>query len=155
VGLFLLAWLGGQSIIIWRWAKNGAPPTPGALAAPSVVYLALAVMAEYQPARATAIALAWGLDLAILLQVVGKAPAQSTGWPPLCIPAGQLMPRQGSGVPCASLSSAGGTPSNSGVVGLGNPGPVTTLPPAVPGAPSISPGQGGGTDETGIFPVIT
>lgn len=152
MGLFLLAWMGGQGIIIWRWVKNGAPPTPGALAAPSAVYLALAVMAEYQPARATAIALAWGLDLAILLQVVGKAPAQSTGWPPLCIPAGQLMPKAGSGVPCAPASA--GSASNAGVTqGIG--GPSTTLPPAVPGAPNISPGQGGGTDATSIFPVIT
>ncbi len=155
MGLFLFAWLGGEGIIIWRWVKNGAPPTPGALIAPSAVYLGLAVLAQYAPARATAIALAWGLDLAILLQVVGKTPAQQTGWPPLCVPSGQLMPKQGTGVPCAPASP--GSASSGGVAGLGNPGPVTTLPPAVPGAPSISPSQGGGTqnDVTGIFPVIT
>ena len=26
-----LAWLFGEGIITWRWVKNGAPPTPGAL----------------------------------------------------------------------------------------------------------------------------
>ena len=92
MGLFMFAWLTGEGIIVWRWVKNGAPPTPGALLLPSGVYLALAILAEYQPARFAAVALAWGFDVAVLLQVVGKEPKQVTGWPPPKLPAGAFLP---------------------------------------------------------------
>jgi hypothetical protein len=121
MGLFAFAWIVGESIIVYRWIKNGAPPTPGALAIPSVVYLALAVLAEYDPARATAIALAWGWDLAILLQVVGKEPtgntgAGATGWPPnpisdpsVLLPGGSASTGTSSGATAPTLQNAGGT----------------------------------------------
>jgi hypothetical protein len=85
VGLFAFAWIAGEGFIIWRWVKNGAPPTPGALLLPSAVYLGLAVLAQYQPARVTATLLAWGFDVAVVLQIVGKEPKQVTGWPPPAI----------------------------------------------------------------------
>jgi hypothetical protein len=85
MGLFAFAWIVGEGLIVWRWAKHGAPPTPGALLLPSMFYLGLAVLAEYEPARTAATGLAWGLDIAVLLQVVGKDPGQATGWPPLMI----------------------------------------------------------------------
>jgi hypothetical protein len=81
MGIFF-AWAVGEGIIAWRWIKNGAPPTPGALLLPTALYLSVAILAEYPPARTTATAFAWAVDLAILLQIVGKAPAQATGWPP-------------------------------------------------------------------------
>jgi hypothetical protein len=90
--MFVFAWAVGEGIIVYRWIRAKAPPTPGALLLPSGIYLALAVLAEYQPARAFATVSAWGLNLAILLQVVGKEPVQKTGWPPPPIPAGQLLP---------------------------------------------------------------
>ena len=105
MGLFMFAWLTGEGIIVWRWVKNGAPPTPGSLLLPSGIYLALAMLAEYQPARFAAIALAWGFDVAVLLQVVGKPPTQATGWPPGKIPAGQLLP--GGAAPAAAAGNAG------------------------------------------------
>lgn len=80
--MFFFAWMIGEGIIIYRWAKKGAPPTPGALLVPSGLFLGLAVLAEYQPARTVATAFAFAVDLAVLLQVVGKAPQQVTGWPP-------------------------------------------------------------------------
>jgi len=80
---FFFAWAIGESIIVYRWAKAGAPPTPGALAAPSGLFLGLALIAEAPQARPVAVAFAYCVDLAILLQVVGKAPqAQVTFWPP-------------------------------------------------------------------------
>ena len=91
MGLFF-AWSVGEGIIIWRWAKAKAPPTPGALLLPTALYLSLAVLAEYQPARGVATAFAWAVDLAILMQVVGKDPKQATGWPPPALPGTVIWP---------------------------------------------------------------
>ena len=52
MGLFF-AWSVGEGIIIWRWAKAKAPPTPGALLLPTALYLSLAVLA------ASAFLVAW------------------------------------------------------------------------------------------------
>lgn len=82
----ILAWLAGESIITYRWVKAGAPPTPGALAMGSGLFVLAALLAEYPPARFPATLLAVGVDIAAALQLVGKAPAtQQTGWPPLLI----------------------------------------------------------------------
>ena len=79
----VLAWAAGLSIVTWRWAKAGAPPTPGALALVSGFFGLTAVLYQYPPARGTATLLAAGIDVAAYLQIVGKAPAsQVTGWPP-------------------------------------------------------------------------
>lgn len=80
--MFFWAWAVGEGIIVYRWVKNGAPPTPGALLLPSGVYFGLAIVAEYAPARTVASLLAWAFDAAVLLQVVGAEPKQVTGWPP-------------------------------------------------------------------------
>lgn len=100
MGLFL-AWSVGEGIITWRWVKAKAPPAPGALLLPTALYLSLAILAEYRPARGVATAFAWAVNLAILLQVVGKAPAQQTGWPPPAIPATQIWPGGKSAEPAA------------------------------------------------------
>jgi hypothetical protein len=86
-----LAWLFGEGIITWRWVKNGAPPTPGALIMSSGFFALCALLGEYPPARATATLLAVGIDIAALLQVLGKDPGQATGWPPpLITPVGEV-----------------------------------------------------------------
>lgn len=82
MGLFTAAWLFGEGIVFYRWYRLKAPPTPGALLWPSVVFLGLAVVADYPPARGFAGAAAAAVDLAVLMQVLGKAPAGTTGWPP-------------------------------------------------------------------------
>jgi hypothetical protein len=82
MGGFVLAWLVGESIVVYRWVKLKAPPPPGALLLSSGLFVGLAIVGQYQPARTTATVTAWALDLAILLQVVGKAPSGTTGWPP-------------------------------------------------------------------------
>jgi hypothetical protein len=112
MGLFF-AWSVGEGIITWRWVKNGAPPTPGALLLPTALYLSLAILAEYQPARGVATAFAWAVDLAILLQVVGKAPAQQTGWPPPALADTTIWP---GGVTAAAASTTAAAPSK-GVLG--------------------------------------
>ena len=105
--MFFFAWMLGEGIIIYRWVKKGAPPTPGALLLPSGLFLGLAVLAEYQPARALATAFAFSVDLAVLLQVVGKAPQQVTGWPPpQNIPQDAVLPNGTSGNPASSAAPA-------------------------------------------------
>ena len=111
--MFVFAWLIGEGIIIYRWIKKGAPPTPGALLLPSGLFLGLAVLAEYQPARATATVFAYAVDLAVLLQVVGKEPAQVTGWPPpQDIPQTVILP---GGTPTAGSATAGSAASGGGL----------------------------------------
>lgn len=79
----VLAWLIGEGIVTYRWVKAGAPPTPGTLAAASGFFALLALLHEYPPARTTATLLAFGVDLAALLQVLpGGGTVQHTGWPP-------------------------------------------------------------------------
>jgi hypothetical protein len=117
--MFLFAWAIGEGIIIYRWIKNGAPPAPGALLLPSALFLSLAILAEYEPARTTATAFAYAVDLAVLVQVVGKEPKQATGWPPPKMPATQIWPGGKSAAPAASTAStskastAAGAASNS------------------------------------------
>jgi hypothetical protein len=109
--MFVFAWAIGEGIIVYRWVKKGAPPTPGALLLPSGIFLALAVLAEYQPARAVATAFAYAVDLAVLVQVVGKEPAQVTGWPPpQNIPSTSVLP---TGTAGSSSSSTAGSSSSS------------------------------------------
>src|SRR6516165_9798436 len=64
MGGLILAWMAGESIVVYRWAKLKAPPTPGALAWPGVLFVGLAVIGEYAPARTAVTLAAWGLDLA-------------------------------------------------------------------------------------------
>lgn len=78
----VLAWVVGEGIIFYRWTALKAPPPPGVIALSSSLYLGLAAIGEYKPARPVVTAFAWAVDLAILLQVLGKAPAGTTGWPP-------------------------------------------------------------------------
>lgn len=101
MGMFF-AWAVGESIITWRWVKAKAPPAPGALLLPTALYLSLAILAEYRPARPVAVTFAWAVNLAILLQVVGNDPKQDTGWPPLKIPDTQIWPGGAAAVPAAA-----------------------------------------------------
>lgn len=82
MGLFLAAFLFGEGTVFYRWYKLKAPPTPGALLWPSVIFVGLAVLADYPPARGLAAATAVGVDIAVLMNVLGKAPSGTTGWPP-------------------------------------------------------------------------
>lgn len=68
----IMAWLIGESIIVYRSVtRNHAPPVPGTLIAPTGLFLLLAIIAEYEPARFAATALAFGVDIAALLNLWG------------------------------------------------------------------------------------
>ena len=67
----LLAWIAGIGLVTWRGVRRyHRPVSPGQYAAASGVYAVLALVAEWQPAATTAALLAWGFDLAIVLQVL-------------------------------------------------------------------------------------
>ena len=71
MGGLILAWAIGEGIIVWRSAyKEHKPPVPGQMLAATALFALLAVLAEYEPARAAATAMAFGLDLAVLMQVL-------------------------------------------------------------------------------------
>ena len=111
MGGFVLAWLTGEGIVIYRWAKLKAPPTPGALVLSSFVFVGLAVIAQAQPARTTATVAAWAFDLAILLQVVGKAPSGKTGWPPPLIGDPSVILPTGKAAAASSSSGSAAAPA--------------------------------------------
>ncbi|MFZ0665046.1 MAG: hypothetical protein WAM97_04775 [Acidimicrobiales bacterium] len=73
----VLAWLAGESLIIYRSYKNDhRPPLPGQLLASSGVFAVLGFMAQNQNLTFLAGALAWGFDIAAFMNV---APAMLTG----------------------------------------------------------------------------
>ena len=111
----VIAWGAGLGIITYRWVKAGAPPTPGTLAMASGFFALCALLGEYPPARTTATLLAFGVDLAAYLQVVGKAPAaQATGWPPPMITDPNVLLPTGTASSSGSSSSSSGGASSSG-----------------------------------------
>lgn len=89
MGPFIAAWLVGEGIITYRSVKNQkAPPGPGQLLLSSGVFVMLALLAEARSARSLAITLAWGFDLAALMNLWGTGGPKKTGtskggtWPP-------------------------------------------------------------------------
>jgi hypothetical protein len=118
MGLFVAAWLAGEGIVVWRWAKQGAPPPPGALLWASAIFAALAVLADKPEARGLATAMAVGVDLAVLVQVLGKAPSGAAGWPPpvMAAPTTQVFP---GGTAAAAAAPAAADPRSRFIISTG------------------------------------
>ena len=132
--MLVMAWLVGEGIVSWRWFKQGAPPPPGSLVAVSGFFALLAVLGQYQPARAVAAAIAVGVDIAALLQVLPgtKAPATAAGWPPAKI-----------SDPTVLLPGTAGTPPlNPAAGGSGPGGSMPKGPNTLPPGQTPPPGQG-------------
>ena len=130
--MFLFAWAIGEGIIIYRWVKNGAPPAPGALLLPSALFLSLAILAEYEPARATATAFAYAVDLAVLVQVVGKEPKQATGWPPPKMQPTQIWPG-GASAPATTTAGTASTPASTAAGAASNSSKIIKVISELPG----------------------
>lgn len=82
---FIMAWLVGEGIIIYRSVKlTKAPPGPGQLLFSSGLFVMLALLAESEKARPLAITLAWGFDIAAFMNLFGTGAPKGKGgaWPP-------------------------------------------------------------------------
>lgn len=133
MGGIALAWLAGEAMVCWRWAEAGAPPPPGALARSSIIFVALALLAEYQPARTFAAVAAWGVDLALLVKNLNSPQPKAVNWPPPLIndPDALLPTGTSSSSSSPSSSSPAATPP-------GVPGPA---PAGTPVPPGLTPAQ--------------
>lgn len=136
MGGIALAWLFGESLVTWRWVKAGAPPTPGALLLSSGVFAGLALLAQAQQARTLAATLAWGFDLAIVLQLApGSKVKVATGWPPGVITDPSVILPTGHSHTPAGFNTSPASPK------AGGPGAPGTPVPGQPGV-SFPPGSG-------------
>lgn len=137
MGPFILAWLVGEGIVIYRGMKRPdkgqttvagktvlVPPAPGQLLFSSGVFVALALLAEAGPnARTSAIWLAWGFDIAAWMRLFDKwdgTLSQKGPWPPTAmakdtevIPSGGWFTAQGHKL---QKSSDTNPPSSPGIV---------------------------------------
>lgn len=101
MGPFILAWMVGEGIIIYRsthqlkntkvfdqFSPEGRPaavypPGPGQLLIASGVFVMLALLAEAPKARTLATLLAWGFDIAAFMNIGGFTDVNAQGvWPP-------------------------------------------------------------------------
>jgi hypothetical protein len=94
VGGIILAWGAGMGIITYRAVvKNHQPPVPGQMLAATGLFVALAALAEYQPARSAATLFAFGVDIAVLMQVLPGT--RTTAAKPVANPPQQTAAVQG------------------------------------------------------------
>lgn len=77
------AWIVGNGIIFWRsWKADSRLPVPGQLIAANAVFVILALLAEADRVRFLATALAWGFDIAALLNVLPQIATGQTNTGP-------------------------------------------------------------------------
>jgi len=135
----ILAWLAGEGIVTWRWVKAKAPPPPGALLAVSGFFALLAALASYPPARTTATLIAFGIDVAAILQVLpGSKTQAATGWPPPLITDSTVI------LPTGSSHSSGGGNSSDTPQAVAGANAANGAPQGTPGNPGTPP-EGTGT----------
>lgn len=96
MGPFILAWLFGEGIIVYRSVKTqNAPPGPGQLLLTSGLFVMLAILAESQKARPLAVTLAWGFNIAALLKLFPlpkEGLSAKSAWPPTKAPDTVIFP---------------------------------------------------------------
>lgn len=111
MGPFILAWMVGEGIVIYRAMKqpgNGqttvggktvlVPPSPVQLLFSSSVFVMLALLAEVPSARTLAITLAWGFDIAAYMKLFDKVSGlkgERGPWPPSIAPSNVITPTGG------------------------------------------------------------
>jgi len=118
MGPFLAAWLIGEGIIVYRSVKQQkAPPGPGQLLLSSGLFVMLGLLAESRSARPLAITLAYGFDIAALMNLWGtggpKAGSAVGKWPPAQAPQDVIIPSAANTIANSGSST---TPSIKGPV---------------------------------------
>jgi hypothetical protein len=104
----VLAALVGEGIVTYRSVKqDGRPAMPGQLLAVSGVFVLLFFLAEYQPARFLAAALAWGFDVAALMNVLPGAVTGGTTDGSQAETIRNLFSKEGGPVPSSGPGSVG------------------------------------------------
>jgi hypothetical protein len=136
MGPFLLAWLVGEGIIIYRSVKvQKAPPGPGQLLFTSGLFVLLALLAESEKARPLATTVAWGYDIAAYMNLfpsvtTGGAGNQGLGkWPPTLAGNTVIIPDGKTG---HNEPTSGPAPSEQQGTSPSNPFPAVPIPPATP-----------------------
>lgn len=100
MGPFILAWLVGEGIIIYRSVHvQKVFPGPGQLLFSSGIFVILALIAEAPQAKTVATTLAWGFDIAAYMRLFDPAGAggkmgsvKDISWPPAQLPDSKLLP---------------------------------------------------------------
>lgn len=109
MGGFAAAWLTAEGIVIWRSVRaSGRMVPPGQLLGVTLLYIALDIVATAQPAaRYPATALAWGLNIAGLANVL---PGGIYG-PKPAVPPGGIVPTPTGTAPTQLGTLPGGPPT--------------------------------------------
>lgn len=95
MGPFIMAWLVGEGIIIYRSVKvHKSPPGPGQLLLSSGVFVLLALIAETgEGGNRLATTLGWGFNIAAWMNLFELAPKTgSKAWPPAAAPDTVIIP---------------------------------------------------------------
>lgn len=123
--LFILAWFSGEAIITYRAVKEQhMPPSPRQLLVASGLYIGLAVLGEYQPARAVVTAFGWAINVAVLMQVLpGGTDAvpsgSSAGWSSIGLAGNTVLFPDGTAASAVDASTSTSTTASTGGAGAG------------------------------------
>lgn len=105
------AWLVGEGIIFWRaWKSDQRFPVPGQLIAASFIFALLAILAESEQARGLATTMAWGFDIAALLNVLPQIATGGTNTGPSPVGGGGNTNPPGISTYQSLVSGTGGNP---------------------------------------------
>ena len=110
---FILAWLVGEGIVIFRTVKKyHIPPSPGQLVATSGLFVLLALVAQSEKARPIAVTAAWGFDIAAFLNLYKPVtdPPPTVDWPPATLPNNIIFPGT---IPPSAGQAFGSNPAGS------------------------------------------
>lgn len=121
MGPFILAWLVGEGIIVYRNVKViKGPPGPGQLLLTSGLFALLALAAETEQGRSAATMVAWGYDLAAFLNITGKTKVDTKAWLPMPAPPTVIIPLGGTKLPYPTTSGSSNptNPPSGGVVSV-------------------------------------
>jgi hypothetical protein len=113
MGPFMLAWLVGEVIIVYRSVKVvKGPPGPGQLILSSGIFALLALAAESEQARSAATLTAWGYDLAAFMNIAGKVKDNGKTWNPQPAPPTVIIPNGGFYLPFSDNGIGGASNAN-------------------------------------------